>query len=414
MSKYLETIPLDKIARVQVYINNAKKTVAQIKAETGADYIINGGVYDREKFIAHCHLKADGYTYAEDAYNYMGYGWDTGADIKMQVLPNSGVANYIACVALLYQGRDAYLVYSDDMSGARPRAAIGTKAGSLCLYAGSDALTPEGLKEYLKAQGWTDALMLDSGGSTQCDFGVNKVITSLRRVHNLILVYLKNEEDEPVGDVLTYRKSVSGQQLLSKNFRVREFACQDGSDTILISTKLVKLLQMVRDHFGAPVTINSAYRTKAHNAKVGGSSKSQHMLGTACDIVVKGIRPIDVARYLESIMPQTGGIGLYKSFTHADVRDKRTRWDSTSGKEIAVSGFSDACPYPTPQTTVRLGETGASVRWVQWQLTRHGAALTIDGDFGAKSVAALKAFQSAHGLTADGICGPATRAALQK
>ena len=139
--------------------------------------------------------------------------------------------------------------------------------------------------------------------------------------------------------VHAYSKAKDGAVQLTTNFRVREFACQDGSDTIFISTELVKVLQKIRSWFGKPVTINSAYRTEAHNRAVGGSPNSQHLYGLAADIVVQGKKPKEVARYVEAVLGSRGGIGLYKGFTHVDVRAKRARWDSTSGREVAVSGF---------------------------------------------------------------------------
>ena len=59
-----------------------------------------------------------------------------------------------------------------------------------------------------------------------------------------------------------YSKAKDGNKQLSTNFKVREFACKDGSDAILIDDELVKLLQKIRDHFGKPVVINSAYRNR--------------------------------------------------------------------------------------------------------------------------------------------------------
>ena len=50
---------------------------------------------------------------------------------------------------------------------------------------------------------------------------------------------------------------------------------------------------------------------------------------------------------------------------------------------------------------------------VQSVLNMNGASLTVDGVFGAKTTAAVKAFQTSKKLTADGLIGPMTRAALE-
>lgn len=127
-------------------------------------------------------------------------------------------------------------------------------------------------------------------------------------------------------NVRVYSKAKDGSKALSANFRVREFACKDGSDVILIAPELVNVLQKVRNYFARPVTITSAYRTPSHNKREGGEQFSQHQYGTAADIVVTGITPARVAKYVESLMPNTGGIGIYKNFTHIDTRVKKARW----------------------------------------------------------------------------------------
>lgn len=115
------------------------------------------------------------------------------------------------------------------------------------------------------------------------------------------------------------------------NFKVNEFACSDGSDPVFIAPELVKILQKVRNHFGKPVNINSGYRTPAKNKAVGGATYSQHLYGTAADITVgKGedaVDPKTVAAYVETLMPNKGGIGIYKTFTHIDVRATKSRWN---------------------------------------------------------------------------------------
>ena len=124
-----------------------------------------------------------------------------------------------------------------------------------------------------------------------------------------------------------YSLAKNGVTKLSKDFRVREFRCKNGADPIFIDTALVELLQKIRDHFGAPITINSAYRTPEYNKKVGGSTYSQHQYGKAADIVVKGVKPADVAAYAEQLMPSYGGVGRYATFTHVDTRDEKSRWN---------------------------------------------------------------------------------------
>lgn len=72
------------------------------------------------------------------------------------------------------------------------------------------------------------------------------------------------------------------------------------------------------------------------------------------------------------------------------------------------------CPYKEPTVLIKQGSRGESAKWVQWHLNKViNAGLTVDGVFGAKSVQALKIFQTKKKLTADGICGAATRIALK-
>ena len=139
---------------------------------------------------------------------------------------------------------------------------------------------------------------------------------------------MKNDSVQKVDSMIKeYSKVKDGNTKLSANFKVKEFACKDGSDKILISDELVDVLQKIRTHFGKAVTINSAYRTTSHNKKVGGASNSQLLYGTAADIKVSGVAPKLVADYAETLLPNTGGIGRYSSFTHVDVREKKSRWN---------------------------------------------------------------------------------------
>ena len=127
-------------------------------------------------------------------------------------------------------------------------------------------------------------------------------------------------------EIHAYGKAASGGKQLSAHFKVREFACGDGSDAVLVAPRLVMVLQSLRSHFCAAVTINSGYRTPQYNTKVGGVTDSQHCYGTAADIVVRGKTPAQVAAYARQLMPDWGGVGVYDSFCHIDVREAKADW----------------------------------------------------------------------------------------
>ena len=129
-------------------------------------------------------------------------------------------------------------------------------------------------------------------------------------------------------EINAYSKAASGGKQLSAHFKVREFACGDGSDAVLVAPRLVMALETIRAHFDAPVVIHSGYRTPQYNKQVNGAEHSQHCYGTAADISVKGQTPAAVAVYARQLMPNWGGVGIYtkKGFTHIDVREKRSDW----------------------------------------------------------------------------------------
>lgn len=71
-----------------------------------------------------------------------------------------------------------------------------------------------------------------------------------------------------------------------------------------------------------------------------------------------------------------------------------------------------APPAPAIPPTLRRGDRGVHVQHLQSQLNIHGFPLDQDGDFGPKTERAVKAFQKARKLVADGVCGPRTWAAV--
>jgi len=125
---------------------------------------------------------------------------------------------------------------------------------------------------------------------------------------------------------------------LTKNFTLQEFACNDATHTLPTGSALTNIkelaqnLQILRDHLGVSIRINSGYRTVAHNEKQPGHSKvSQHLYGRAADLHVDGIAPAAIADAIERLIAEgkmkQGGIGKYRTFTHYDIRGTRARWN---------------------------------------------------------------------------------------
>lgn len=122
---------------------------------------------------------------------------------------------------------------------------------------------------------------------------------------------------------------------MTKNFKLKEFECKCECDMPLeVYENIIKLasqLQFLRDYTGRPITINSAYRCPEHNAKVGGSKTSQHLLGKAADISIQSLKPAEVFVLIEDLIDMghmlQGGLGLYDTFVHYDIRKTKARWN---------------------------------------------------------------------------------------
>jgi putative peptidoglycan binding protein len=89
---------------------------------------------------------------------------------------------------------------------------------------------------------------------------------------------------------------------------------------------------------------------------------------------------------------------------------------ATTATTTAQTTPAQTTPVPTvpaPKTPVKPGDTGPQVKALQRALTSLGYSTGgVDGQYGAKTEAAVKQFQSAHGLTADGVAGTKTLQAI--
>ena len=193
--KAVASIPLSSISRLAIVVTNCRKTLAQVKAETGADYLLNGGMWNADG--SPCRgLKVDGKLLSATPWGDLaGYGWNTPQDLT-QTTAWQEFDNYIATSPLIVAGkRLEKLPYDSAQGGARPRSAMGIVGSSLLLYCTNSSMTPEQLCDELEDRGCSSAMMLDSGGSTQCDFN-GQIIQAERKVDNWICVWVKGEADQ--------------------------------------------------------------------------------------------------------------------------------------------------------------------------------------------------------------------------
>ena len=128
--------------------------------------------------------------------------------------------------------------------------------------------------------------------------------------------------------MLTFSYSADKEKYISAHFQVKEFHSKnDRADLVKVDERLIELLENIRKSTGKPVIINSGYRSAAYNATIKNAvPNSQHVQGKAADIRIVGVAPRKVAQIAEWFLGNSGGIGIYSTFTHVDVRKGCARW----------------------------------------------------------------------------------------
>jgi hypothetical protein len=127
---------------------------------------------------------------------------------------------------------------------------------------------------------------------------------------------------------------------LSSHFVIEEFDCHDGTKVPSAYYNALEylcntFLEPLRSKYGS-VHINSGYRTTSYNASVGGASNSFHIYTAhddddpAADISCASGSPSSWHSFLDNIRAEkrngNGGLGLYSTFVHIDLRDYPSDW----------------------------------------------------------------------------------------
>jgi hypothetical protein len=114
-------------------------------------------------------------------------------------------------------------------------------------------------------------------------------------------------------------------------FSISEFACKDGTEypqefvTAGRWDRLQSTLNLIRERWGSPIRVVSGYRSETYNRHIGGAKKSQHVQGTAADLrpmsgTAGALHAVILGMHRAGELPFLGGLGIYPTFVHADVR----------------------------------------------------------------------------------------------
>ena len=409
-----------EFSKARIYINSQKKTLADIQKETGCDVILNGGLYNMVTFRPLCHLKADGKVYSTDQYKYWGYGWNN-ADTKLQMVNTyDGLDNYICCTALVKDGKAASLYYDAAQGGKRGRTAIGTlpdgKTVIFCSKDGtSDAMSPADLQKYCLEHGWKDAIMLDSGGSSQCITPEGK-ITSTRKVHNVLCFWLKedNKTQEVVNEPMGRKRLGSAGLELIKSFEGCRLTAYKP-----VSTE--KYWTIGWGHYGDDVK---------RGMTITQEQADQLLLEDVADSVAAVNNPIYCPltaklnqNQFDALVSFTFNCGdgslknLCKNRTLEEIAAKIPAYNKAGGK--VLTGLvrrraAEQALFNKVGGTVDDLEP-STVKEVQLWLNRNfSSGLTLDGLYGSNTRKALvKALQKELDVKADGVFGAKTKEAVK-
>lgn len=148
--------------------------------------------------------------------------------------------------------------------------------------------------------------------------------------------------------------------IITPHFRVEEFACKDGTPypAEWVQSRLLPLcetLEVIREAVGKPIRVDSGYRTLAYDQRLYDADQgagnvalpqgSQHPKGRAVDIRCGSLRSVQLRDLIAELfiggkLPRLGGLGLYPTFVHVDIRDRGPRnhlaqWGGTRYSNIA-------------------------------------------------------------------------------
>lgn len=132
---------------------------------------------------------------------------------------------------------------------------------------------------------------------------------------------------------------------------------------------------------------------------------------------------LDISPYCNRLEDHAGLHGMGLASNHGDIGlwlkkfgytfDNFRDWVAVAIDEGVEVEYVEAVPV-VEHPTLRCGDSGEAVVYLQTLLRDAGDTIPVDGKFGQKTEASVRAFQQAEGLTVDGVVGAKTWDALEK
>lgn len=435
-----------------VFYDNStkKKTMQQVKNETGCDLIINGSLYDMATRVACCDIKIDGKVQANDIYTYWAYCWNNGELPKVDTTAKiDKYDNVLSCIWAIHRGvKQTLNNNAAGVGGRRERSAFGFKkdgsAVFLCVQDKKEKLTLEETRDVLFNQGCYSGIILDGGGSSQMITPYGSIKSS-RCVANFICVWFEKETgkddskqivikdtadlEHKIIEVPLKQNGIYGRRTKTQYLILHHAANSSQSVEEVAAYHLSKGWAGIGYHYyvrkdgsiyrGRPENTVGAHCVNYNTISIGvcaeGNYETTQEMPQAQKDALKWLCADIQRRYPKIIVKRhkdlqaTACPGKYYPYDYI-ISGMKTQ------KEIKESGATNAVQNPNknPAFVIKFSI------YQMWLNKTYKFKLPLSGAFDAKTKeATIKAMQNClnqmygAGLVVDGIWGPKTRAAFR-
>ena len=245
-------------------------------------------------------------------------------------------------------------------------------------------------------------------------------IPGTQTISKLTSVYLQSGASTASGVNLSVETVRSAQTML------KALGYYYGDITGNIGTKTETAIRSFQSKYGLTVDGIPGTQTMAKLSEL--YSGTSTLSGSSLQLGATGSAVSALQENLSALGYYNGDVtGHYGTLTKAAVlafqKAKGLTADGIAGTRtlsaidyaMGIAGGSSSGTADSSGSSFGLGDTSATILWMQELLKELGYyAAECTGHFGSKTQAAVKLFQADHGLTADGVAGSKTLAALQE